>query len=52
MAIAQPWQMPVHAESQQRPLTQNPAAHSSAAPHGVPLGFVGAHVPPAFVVSQ
>jgi hypothetical protein len=38
-ANAQLWHAEVHALSQQTPSTQNPLAHSAAAPHECPLGL-------------
>jgi hypothetical protein len=44
--VSHAWHSPVHAESQQRPSTQNPLEHSSPFVHAVPPPVFFVHVVP------
>jgi hypothetical protein len=43
--VKQAWQALVHAVSQQKPSTQKPLTHSSAAPQSAPFAAFGTHAP-------
>ena len=51
-AEVQPWQVPVHAMSQQTALAQKPLVHWSTPVHEEPPGSVAVQVPPCWLVSR
>jgi hypothetical protein len=43
--LAHAWQLPAHADSQQKPSTQKPLVHSFDPPQAAPFPFSGTHTP-------